>query len=317
MSRSAGRALDAFAVAQLSAITDSLCVAYPSAPASALLADTRRLLRFVVGRLDDVATEPIRAARAAAGWLSLLAGCLENDLGDQAAAERSRLAAASFGETAGAGEIEAWAHELTAWFALTSGRFDDVLVAVRAGTRCSPRGHAAVQLAGQEAKAWARLGEPPRVEAALERGRRLVEALPPPPPPDPRHHFVVDRARLDFLSMDAYRVVGDDVRAEKLARQVLGRDLTSAWGTLTPMRAAEAHVTLGVVAARRGDAAAAVRHGRHALEAERRSAPSLAMVERELAGVLRERYPGVAEARVFVAEVAALTSVTSRTHGRP
>ena len=58
----------------------------------------------------------------------------------------------------------------------------------------------------------------------------------------------------------------------------------------TPMRIAEAHTTLAVVAAREGDLEAATDLGIKALDIPRQSVPSLLMVSQDLTAVLRERY---------------------------
>jgi len=52
------------------------------------------------------------------------------------------------------------------------------------------------------------------------------------------------------------------------------------------MRLAEAHVTLGVVAARQGDLEEAIDQGKRALNGERKSLPSLLMASRDLTMVL-------------------------------
>jgi len=66
---------------------------------------------------------------------------------------------------------------------------------------------------------------------------------------------------------------------------------------------AEARVTLGVVAARRGDLDAALSAGRAALAGGRRSLPSLAMQTHELAAVLSEKFPGEAAVAAYLDEV--------------
>jgi hypothetical protein len=53
------------------------------------------------------------------------------------------------------------------------------------------------------------------------------------------------------------------------------------------MRVAEALLTLGVAAARDGEADGAVAHGTKALDAERKSLPSLLMASSDLANALR------------------------------
>ena len=57
------------------------------------------------------------------------------------------------------------------------------------------------------------------------------------------------------------------------------------------MRNTEARITLGVIAARQGDIDQAVHYGERTLAQSRRSLPSLAMVSRDLARVLKEHYP--------------------------
>lgn len=56
------------------------------------------------------------------------------------------------------------------------------------------------------------------------------------------------------------------------------------------MRMAEARVTLGVVAARRGDLEQAVDYGEWALKGDRRSLPSLLLVSRELAALVNRDF---------------------------
>ena len=55
-------------------------------------------------------------------------------------------------------EIQAWAHEIRAWMALTTGDYHGVVAAAQAGIEVAPHHSVAVQLAAQEAKAWARIG---------------------------------------------------------------------------------------------------------------------------------------------------------------
>jgi hypothetical protein len=115
------------------------------------------------------------------------------------------------------------------------------------------------------------------------------DSLPYPERPD--NHFVVDPDKFDFYAMDCYRLIGDDKLADMHAREII-RKTTNADGTSTsPMRSAEARLTLGVVAARTGDLTQAVSHGRTALAIDRRSQPSLLMIGKELDEVLKQRFP--------------------------
>ncbi len=68
-----------------------------------------------------------------AGWLALLVGCLEYDLGQRQAAEATRRSALSLGQEAGSSGILGWAHEMRAWFALTSGDYRGVIAAADGG----------------------------------------------------------------------------------------------------------------------------------------------------------------------------------------
>lgn len=66
------------------------------------------------------------------------------------------------------------------------------------------------------------------------------------------------------------------------------------------MRNAEARVTLGVLAARRGDLEQAVSYGERALEGKRKSLPSLLMTSRELATLLRSKYREASETTSYL-----------------
>jgi hypothetical protein len=65
----------------------------------------------------------------------------------------------------------------------------------RRPSHCPHRG-VSVQLAGQKAKARARVGDRRQVEVALDDGCNLLESLPHPDNLD--NHFVVDPAKFDF-----------------------------------------------------------------------------------------------------------------------
>ena len=111
-----------------------------------------------------------------------------------------------------------------------------------------------------------------------------------PYPENLDNHFVVDPAKFDFYAVDCYRLVGEDRLARTLADEVL-RAGTDFDGTeRSPMRNAEARVTLGVAAAREGDLEQALIHGERALRGDRQSVPSLIMTSRELAAVMGQRY---------------------------
>ncbi|MGP4105348.1 hypothetical protein [Nonomuraea sp. KM90] len=74
--------------------------------------------------------------------------------------------------------------------------------------------------------------------------------------------------------MDAYRILGENERAELYANEVIRAHTSTNGEELAPMRISEARLTLGVIAARRGDVEQAVGYGRQSLQAERRSLPT-------------------------------------------
>ena len=123
-----------------------------------------------------------------------------------------------------------------------------VVASARAGTEVAAHSSVSVQLAAQEAKAWARLGDRRQTEVALDRGRRLLDALPYPE--NLAHHFVVDPTKFDFYAMDCYRHLAEDRMAESLANEVIQASTDFDGTERAPMRLAEARITLGVVAAR-------------------------------------------------------------------
>lgn len=282
--------------------TDRLCSEYPFMPSEQLLIEGRQWLRRVVElHSKSLTLAQHREVLALSGWLALLVGCVEYDSGDRHAAESTRRAALSIATESAHTEIAGWAHEMKAWFALTTGDYQGVISAAQAGSEVAADHGVAVQLAGQEAKAWARLGDRRQVEVALDRGRRLLEGMPHPENLD--NHFVVDPAKYDFYAMDCYRLVGEDKLARTLADEVL-RAGTDFDGTeRKPMRNAEARVTLGVTAAREGDLEQALLMGERALQGERQSVPSLIMTSRELAAEMRLRYSSEPAAQDYLAHL--------------
>lgn len=288
-----------------------LCCEYRHAPPEQLLLTGRQWLRQITGLLDRRMTlAQHKEILALAGMLADLVGCMEYDTSDYHAAEATRRAALNLGEEAEDPEVIGWAHEMRAWFALTQGDYLGVLRAAEAGTAQAPGTRAAVQLASQRAKAWARIGDRRQVEVALDQGRTLLEHLPHPDNID--HHFAVNPAKWDFYAMDCYRLLGADHpdgtenRLAKAYAEDVIRISTDWDGTeRAPMRIAEARVTLGVVAARQGDLEEAVSFGRNALHPSRASLPSLLMVHSELEAAVQEF--GTSEpATEYLDELAAL-----------
>lgn len=277
---------------------DKLCSEYAHMPAHALITEGRQWLRRIVEMQEQHLTfRQRRETLELAGWLALLVGCLEYDLGDRRAAEGTRKMALSLGQEIESTGILGWAHEMRAWFSLTSGDYRGVITAAQAGQAAAGRHSVQAQLLAQEAKAWARMGRHAEMEAALERGRTTLETLPYPDNID--NHFVVDPSKYDFYVMDCYRHSGNDRLARALADEVIRAGTDFNGNERMPMRLAEARITLGVAAAREGDLDEAIAHGRRAIAGDRKSLPSLAMVSQDLSNVLATRYDGEPRADAY------------------
>lgn len=285
-----------------------LCCDYSSTDAHTLHHEASGWLRRIAALLDSRLTlAQHKEVLELAGWVALLLGCLDYDLGRRSGAEATRRAARSLGQEAGHAEIIGWSSELAAWFALTQGNHRGVIQAAEAvPPECAGTG-VGIQLAAQRAKAWARLGDRAAVETALTEGRVLMERLGHPE--DLENHFVVDPQKFDFYAMDCCRVVGDDAQAAVFARAVLA-DSTTLDGTVrNPMRVAEAHLTLAMVAARARDVEQAVAEGLRAFGAKRRSLPSLLCIGSEVAQELVTHFPGDPRTREYLDELRSLSGV--------
>ena len=277
---------------------EQMCCNYVKQTPALLIADSREWLSQITRLLDQrLSLSQHRDLLDSAAWLTLLIGCLEYDDGQYAAAEATRMAAFQLGVEAGNAAVVGWAYEMRAFFALTHTNFRDVVEAVHAGQSAAPGRSVSVQLFAQEAKAWARMGNPRNTTQALENGRVLLDSLPYPERPD--HHFLVDPDKFDFYAMDCYRLIGDDNLAEMHARETVRKTTGPDGSSRSPMRRAEAELTLGVVTARRGELEQALAHGQQALAISRRCQPSLFMVGSELVQAIEERFPGDPGGRDF------------------
>lgn len=174
--------------------------------------------RTVHGR---VTLEQHRELLVHAGWLAALLGCLHYDLGEREPAEAARQAAYQWAKQTGHSELMGWAYEMSAWFALTEGRFEDVVEAAQHGQTVAGTSSAMVQLTLQEAKGQARLGNQTESRKALERGAEILGKLPTPTRPD--HHFVFDNTKWIFYAATIYTWQSDDERAEEHAQEIISR----------------------------------------------------------------------------------------------
>ncbi len=274
-------AIDSSTIDALNITVEQLGCDYPHADARELMKTGKEWLGKMTELLGNHLTlAQHREVLQQAGMLALLVGCLEYDLGDARSAEATRRMALELGKEAEDPGIVGWAHEMLAWFHLTAGNFRAVIPAAEAGALAAPSHSVAVQLFGQQAKAYARMGMAEEVHKALDQGSALLDRLPYPDRPD--NHFVVDPDKWDFYAMDTYRIVGEDQLAQRNAEEVMRRSVNAEGVPVAPMRIAEAQLTLAVIAARRGDVDEASALGIQALQNGRRSRPTLLMVSNEL-----------------------------------
>lgn len=275
-----------------------LCRAYPSTPAAILKERTKQRLKYVMELLTGrVTLDQHREILVQAGWLAALLGCLHYDLGEREPAEAARQAAFQWGKQAGHGELMGWAYEMSAWFALTEGRYEDVVDAAQRGQAVAGASSAMVQLTLQEAKGQARLANRTESRQALERGAVILGKLATPTRPD--HHFVFDHTKWIFYAATIYTWQGDDERAEEHAQEIISRHTRPDGTTNAPMRTANARVDLAIVNARRGNLDAAVDLGLSAFDFERRSLSDLISRGEDLDHVLRAKYGREKRAREF------------------
>lgn len=137
--------LDQATLDGLRIMADRLCSEYPFMPAGQLLEEGRAWLRRITSLQGQRLTlKQHREILILAGWVALLVGCVEYDMGNRHAAETTRQAALSLGVEAEHGEIVAWAHEMRAWINLATGDYHGVVAAARNGTEVTQHHSVAV-----------------------------------------------------------------------------------------------------------------------------------------------------------------------------
>jgi tetratricopeptide (TPR) repeat protein len=291
-----------------------LCRAYPSASAAELRTRTKQRLTYVSRLLQGRLTlSQHRELLVTIGWLALLLGCVHYDLGEREQAEAARQAAYQAGLQAGHGEIIAWSYEMAAWFALTEGRYHDVVDYARAGQQHAGLTNAMIQLVLQQARGQARLGLRREVHTSLDHGAKLLEQVPKPEHPE--NHFVFDHTKWIFYAATCYTWLGDDEPAEEHARELIAYHTRPDGSTNAPMRTAISHIDLGIIHARHGDLDQAVHHGLTALGYERKTEASLLSHAADLDQLLGDRYPDERMAYEFRQRYRdAMTALRHRAH---
>jgi tetratricopeptide (TPR) repeat protein len=275
---------------------DRLACGYPYAPAAELLQKANRL-RELLGALH-ASSGPARQRDllATRGWATLLAACLEHDLGRPARAAALAGWARRMGAAAGHSHIVAWSYEIAAWQAVTVGRYADSAQICREAFALAPRSSVGAQLKVQEARALTRLGMTSLARVALADGEQILGQLPPA---RPDHHFVFDRMRWAFYAAQVFDLVGDD-RPMLAATQECFTDCIAPDGsTRWPMRIAQLQLGLAHLHLRAGSLNSAVGYGMQALDHARQSGPSLLPRAIELDAAFDHRWPREPRTRQF------------------
>lgn len=289
---------------QAEAEVERLCSAYASQPAQSLLAEVTNFAHELESLIKHgrVNLAGHRQVLQLAGWLALLRSCLLWDEGDEIGSQHARVAADGLAEDIAEPVIAAWGWEIRAWIALTKGDWPQTIRMANAGIERAPGQPVAAQLHAQRAKAYARLGDRHKTEAALEAVRTVLDANPEPI--NVRNHFAVDPIKASFYAMDAYRVIGANDLADTMAASVMMTSTAYDGRVTSPMRLAEAQLTRAVVLARTGDVYNALGLAEQALAHERRSIPHLQLIANEVSQEVARQDP--ATAADFVRHVSAL-----------
>jgi transcriptional regulator with XRE-family HTH domain len=235
-----------------------------SPPAALLTAVQQRLWQIdhLLGMRLTLAQH--RRLLDAAGWLHVLLAVLHYDLGEREAAEVGRDAALHLGQEADNPEVQAWAFEAPAYFAIFEGRPRDAVDLCLAGQQVAPHDSSVfAALNMQEARAWARLGDRRVAEEALLRGGDVLNRLPEPEHPD--DHFVFDLDKFAYYASTTYAWLGMPKQTDQYADEVIRNNHDPSRPNFWPGRVRGAHLDLGLALAKQGHADEAAAEGLLAL----------------------------------------------------
>jgi hypothetical protein len=141
----------------LQQVFEKLCRDYLTAPPAGLRQKLRRLFaQLMTIRRGRLTLAQHREVVALTGWATALLACVNWGDNEREAAEACRLATLRSADEAGHGELRTWSLELQAWFALTEGRYRDVL-AIATEQATAGDNSASIQLTMQSGRAAARM----------------------------------------------------------------------------------------------------------------------------------------------------------------
>ena len=122
IARLRGSTVDEATLQAVRVTVDRLCTEYRFRATQELRIEGQEWLRRITRLMNERLTYHQHGeVLYLAAMLALLVGCVEHDAGDQVAAEATRRFARDIGAEIDNRDIMGWAHEMSAWFALTSG----------------------------------------------------------------------------------------------------------------------------------------------------------------------------------------------------
>jgi len=204
-----------------------------------------------------------------AGWLSGLLGHLANDLGDQRAARQHCLTAWLLAKETNDRDLAAWLWGTRALIATYAGLPSEAVRCAQAGHPFAREGStAAVRLAAQEARAYARMGDHRGTDDAMRRAERACERLSEQATCS---IFSFDSPYLPFYAGTCYVWLSRPERARECAAQAIALCDTApaSW----PVTRALARIDLAMSLVQQGHPDRAAEVGTEALgiyESERR-----------------------------------------------
>jgi tetratricopeptide (TPR) repeat protein len=257
--------VDPASIRSLDDAVDRLSREYSTVPPAPLLTRVQqRLWQIDHLRRSRMTLDQHRHLLETAGWLHILLAILHYDLGDREAAETSRDAALHFGRESENAEIQGWAFETPAYFALFDGRARDAIDLCIAGQDLAPQESSVfAALNMQEARAWARVGDRHAAEEALLRGSAALDQLPEPKHPD--NHFVFDKDKFAYYASTTYAWLGMPKNTQRYASQVIEVNRDPRRPNFWPGRVKGAHLDLGLALAKRNRPDEASHEGLQAL----------------------------------------------------
>jgi transcriptional regulator with XRE-family HTH domain len=212
----------------------------------------------------------------AMGWVALLIGNLCNDRDDQPRARHWCRIGERIAVETGHREMQAWSYEMRSWFAVSHGEPQHAVSQTEAGTALVKSTPILPQLILKEANALAQLGATASAERAIDRAQNAASILPLTD--FPAHHFLVDRLRLDFFSLEARAWLRQDELVIESARSVLARLNDRTAPVAPPSFVTESNLNLALAHVRLGEFTQAIHHVDAALtNGGRQTMPSLVL----------------------------------------